>query len=169
MNRNASLVLFVTLLAAGMWLCVDRAVGQADPVEQEKIAEALDAAGLTAAIDDDGDFRLLIGLGEGRSQLVYINTRTVELGHYTIREIWSPALVFDGEIDADLARELLDENNRLKLGAWCVQPVGNRKAAVFKVKVAAEAVESLRDLRSLLDIVARTADALERRKPGFGQ
>jgi hypothetical protein len=156
-------------MAAGGWFCVDRAAGQADPVQQNIIAESLDAAGLTAAVDDDGDFRLLINLGEGRSQLVYINTRTVTLGPYTIREIWSPALMFSDGIDADLARELLEENNRLKLGAWCLQPVGDKTAAVFKVKVAAEAVESLNDLRTLLDIVARTADALERRKPGYGQ
>ena len=53
-----------------------------------RVQSALDDAGLKYTIDDDGDFRLLFGQEDDRSQLVWINSNTEEYGNMELREVW---------------------------------------------------------------------------------
>jgi len=56
-----------------------------------RVSSILDQLGLNYEVDGDGDFRLLFGLGDGRSQLVFVDSKTYRYQGLEVRSIWSPA------------------------------------------------------------------------------
>ena len=69
---------------------------------------------------DSPDYKLVVEWKkEQRSQLVYISHEVDELDGLRLYNVFSPAHVFDDkEIDAALARRLLADNTKYKIGAW---------------------------------------------------
>jgi len=110
-------------------------------------------------IDQDGDFKLVNQLDGGRTQAVFINTSTQNLGDMEIRDIWSVALVSDKPLNTEIANDLLRENNVVKLGAWRVQRSGNKTVVAFAAKIAADT--DLETLLITLQAVTMTADKKE--------
>ena len=80
----------------------------------------LKAADMSYELDKDGDYKLVVEWKkEQRSQLVYISHEVDELDGLRLYNVFSPAHVFDDkEIDAALARRLLADNTKYKIGAW---------------------------------------------------
>ena len=83
---------------------------------------ALDAEGLKYTVDDDGDFKLTIGLNDGdRTQLVYVISRVETIATLgDIREVVSPVLKSDGPLTYQMMSTLLRANAATKIGAYRV-------------------------------------------------
>lgn len=65
-------------------------------------------------IDSDGDFKLTFDAGQGRSQLVFVNSNTSNFGVFEIREIWAIAYKSVSPFSSSLANKLLKDNSQKK-------------------------------------------------------
>jgi hypothetical protein len=127
----------------------------------KRIAAALDEAELKYEVDNDGDFKLTFELENGRTQMVFINSKTAKLGELEIRNVWSPAMATEGPLDAEVANALLVENDQVKLGGWRVEANANGKRyAFFAAQIDAEADGDT--LKQVLEAVVENADAKEK-------
>lgn len=133
-----------------------------------RVAKALDDLGIKYRVDADGDFQFIFGLQEDRSQSGFIRSRTSEFAGIEIREIVSPAMTSQGPFDARTANILLDQNSRVKLGAWATQHnAEGHHIAVFIVKIAAD-LEGEPLLAAIAATLA-TADDMEKSLVGNDQ
>ncbi|MBE9013747.1 hypothetical protein IQ250_26520, partial [Pseudanabaenaceae cyanobacterium LEGE 13415] len=108
------------------------------PTPDARVKAALDKAGLKYEIDRDGDFKLVMELPNGRTQLVFVRSETQKLNdNFEIREIISPAYKSNGELSKDIANRLLTDSARKKLGGWQTISDGNSSIAILCSKVMA--------------------------------
>ena len=120
------------------------------------IKAQLEAKGTPFEIDDDGDFRIVVNLGNDRTQLVWVRSVVEETDHQRVREIWSPG--YQGKLDsfpASVANELLEDSHERKLGGWVKQ----ERVAMFVIKIPADANADVLD--ESIDLAATTADEVE--------
>ena len=131
--------------------CAASAAGREADRNLQKL---LDKAKLKYQVDEDGDYKLTVDLGGGRSQLVYVRSVTHDFGTLKVREVLSiGASSKDAELSADVARRLMRENADTKLGAWSSQG----RYAIYVCKIPADA-----DARSLADAIELTATVADR-------
>ena len=122
----ACLFAFASLGAHG----AGQAASKADP----SIAPLLEELGYEYELDEDGDYKMVMALDGGRTQMVFIRSGVETYGRHRVREIWSPAHRADaGAFPGPVANRLLEASHALKLGAW----VNNAGFAVLVVKVDA--------------------------------
>jgi hypothetical protein len=130
---------------------------QGDP----RVRRALEQLNCPYTVDEDNDFKISVNLGEGRSQVVFINSDTQSFGDIEIREVYSVGYIEDGEPDERLLKILLRDNGVVKLGAWRLSELRNdRVAFLFAVHLAASA--DAKTLDSIIDLVAKKADEFEK-------
>ncbi|RMH65911.1 MAG: hypothetical protein D6676_06660 [Cyanobacteria bacterium J003] len=126
-----------------------------------RVGRLLDQLGIRYQVDEDGDYRVIFDLGNGRSQQAFIDSQTQQLGSYEIRDVWSIGYISDGYLDQEIANYLLIENSTKKIGAWELRPLANNKyIAVFCNKVAADC--DAEALNMSIRIVLQVADELEK-------
>jgi len=127
----------------------------------KKLGKTLDKQKLAFEVDADGDYKLTFDVGAGRSQVVWIRSGVSAYGDLVLREILSiGAVAPGGAVPAVLSDRMLTANAESKLGAWAK----NAGHAVFVAKVPAD-LEGKR-LAAALELVARSADELEREMGG---
>ncbi|MFP7721498.1 hypothetical protein [Lysobacter sp. A3-1-A15] len=152
MRANALLLPFLLAFALPAVADERAATPEADPLVRAQL-EALDYG---FEVDEDGDFKLLFDLEEGRSQLAYVISTTEEYGALQVREVWSPAYRSDdGDFPAALANRLLQASHTGKLGAWVRQD----DIAVLVVKVPASATGA--ELDAAINYAIHVADEME--------
>jgi hypothetical protein len=136
------------------------------PAADGRIAEQLDQIGVKYEIDDEGDFRVVFQFDEDkRSQVVYVNSETVDFNDMEIREIWSPASRLSGELSSAVANRLLIASFDAPLGGWQVaKGEDGSHTIVFCVKLGADADSTTLD-RVLTTVVA-AADDMEKELTG---
>ena len=156
MNRVTCGAAWLALLAAATPVLAD----SGGSVPDSRVERPLQDAALSYRIDEDGDFRLTYDVGDGRSQLVWVASRTSRLQTVEVRDVWSVAYRSVGPVSADVANQLLFDNAAQALGAWQVQRSGEEYLVVFSAQVPAES--SAATLLETLDAVIRVADGLER-------
>ena len=148
-----TVILLAALLAAG----AAQAEGKADPV----VKKQLDSLKLKYEIDDDGDYKIVMDVGEGRTQLAYIRSNTETYGSNQVREIWSPGYKAAGDVLPEkVANRLLEYSNEVKLGGWVKQ----KSYAVFVVKIPTSASAS--ELQDALEAAVNSADEIEQEFTG---
>lgn len=148
-RRFLPLLLSAALLPAAVLAAPAR---PADPLVEGQL-KALD---YSYEIDEDGDFKLVFDLEDGRSQLVFVRSPVEEYGTLRVREIWSPGFAVEGDdFPAVVANRLLAESNDAKIGSWVKQ--GGTAMFVVKIDAAAPADQ----LADALSAAVHTADALE--------
>lgn len=126
-----------------------------------RVGHLLDQLGIRYQIDEDGDYRVVFELSNGRSQQAFIDSQTQQLGSYEIRDVWSIGYISDGYLDQEIANYLLIENATKKIGAWELRPLADNKyIAVFCTKVAADCEPEA--LYTSIRIVLEVADELEK-------
>jgi len=137
-------------------------VGSKKPSDDrvEKLLEELD---LNYEIDKDGDFKLINGFDDDRTHVVFVNSKTEELGDLEIREVWSVGFLAD-TIAADTMQDLLEENGNVKLGAWRISRMGDKMVAIFSAQIAADT--DRKSLLLALQAVSSTADNFEEQVTG---
>lgn len=116
-------------------------------------------AKLSFEIDDDGDFRLELPIGNDRTQFVWVISQTSKLGDLEIREIWSIGYRSAEPFSQEVGNRLLQANSKVKLGAWQMRRLGEDHVAVFSAQIAAQT-----DVQTLLlsiHAVSSTADEME--------
>ncbi len=127
-----------------------------DDTSDASVAAKLDAKGTPYEIDEDGDYRILVNLDDGRSQLVWVRNVVHTTDEQRIREIWSYGLRSDERrLPAHIANRLLSANMDLILGGWARQD-GN---ALLIIKIDADADADTLD--EAIDLAASIADRME--------
>lgn len=145
---------FLARAAAACLGCMALAAhaGEPDP----SVGKLLDSLGYTYEVDDDGDYRLLFDVDEGRTQLAFVRSSVESYGSHRIREIWSPGYKSPGpQFPALVANRLLEDSNDSKLGSWVKQG----DTAMFVVKFDADANAEV--LGDAIDAAIKSADAME--------
>lgn len=157
-------ILFMVATAAAV-LAVHPAAAQVGTKKGADVrAKALlDDAGLKYTVDDDGDFRLLYEFDDGRSHLVFVNSRTSTFRGMEIREVWAVACQTE-KLPENVLRRLLEQNGELKLGAWSLVATEGKEAAVFVVQLAADT--DTRSMVTALQAVSTMADDMEEELTG---
>lgn len=126
-------------------------------VPDPRIGPLLKAHGTPYTIDDDGDYRILVDLGDDRTQIVWVRSVVHETGEQRIREVWTYGYRSDERrIPATVANRLLSENFDLILGAWA-RSEGN---AVLVLKIPADADADT--LNEAIDLAASIGDRMEK-------
>lgn len=133
----------------------------AAPTADVRVATALQEAQLKYEIDQDGDYRLLIDYSEeGRSQLVWANSKTYTLGDaLEVREVWSVAYEVPTVVPVTLANQLLQRNFEQIIGTWQIMTINGGSYVVFTAKVPADLAAE--QLAAVVYAVAETADDFE--------
>lgn len=122
------------------------------------IAPKLDAKGTPYTVDEDGDYRILVDVGEGRSQLVWVRSKVHTTDFQRVREVWTYGFRSDERrIPVHIANRLLTENFELILGAWAREG-GN---AILLIKIDADASADI--LNEAIDLAASTGDRMEQK------
>ncbi len=159
--KKMVVVLTATLVCLAPFVIAQVGAKKAGDPRVEKILKEAD---LKYTVDGDGDFRLINDVGDGRTQLALILSNTSELGTLEIRQIWSIAYGSKTPFSARVANRLLEQNSRVKLGAWQVRTMGDDYVAVFSAQIAAD-TDRL-SLLSALHAVTTTADEIEKELTG---
>jgi hypothetical protein len=125
-----------------------------------RVSRQLDKLGLAYTTTESNNFSLQQSLGGGRTQTVYIMSKTATYGGLEIREIWSNAGSFEAEPSAESMLELLEDNNTEKIGAWNVEASDDGSYLVyFSIKIPTYLRD--KDLSSMIDFAATVADEME--------
>ena len=120
------------------------------------IARQLDSLGYDYEIDDDGDYKMVFNLAEGRTQLAFVRSPVEEYGSLRVREIWSPGFRIEGNaFPTAVANRLLSDSNDAKIGSWVRQ--GNTAMYVVKIDASANAQQ----LADAISAAISSADKLE--------
>jgi hypothetical protein len=106
----------------------------------------------------DGTFQFTVPVGN-RTQMLFIHSNTSSYDKLEIREIYSVIYQSPNKPDADKLSMLLLDNSQKKLGAWELVYENKNYFIVFTAKILATADSA--DLKSTIDIVASSADAME--------
>jgi hypothetical protein len=129
------------------------------PAVDQGLAECLQQAQLVYEADPDGDCRLLLEYESGRSQQVFVSSRSAEVAGWELREIWSVAGMGDALAKPETMELLLRANSAEEVGAWAYRQVGEAPALVFRLQAPAACDPFL--LRRLVGLVGRSADDME--------
>lgn len=157
--HRALLVAFVLAAPAVMAQGTPPQDAPAQSTLDPRVENALKQAGLGYLVDD-GDFRLTYKLGEGRTQLVWVASKTARITSLEFRDVWSVAARGKGNVPEDLARKLLTENVRMVVGAWQVSQGPDDYLVVFSAPIAADADAAA--LQEIIEAVTLSADRMEK-------
>jgi hypothetical protein len=157
MKRLISVALTTTMALAtsAQWVTAQTKPAAADA----RVKVALDKLGLKYQTDQDGDYKLIMDLGSGRSQTVLVMSGTEKLREMEVREISSLAYVSEQSLSAEVANQLLADNAKKKLGAWQVVKISKGYVAIFTAKVSATSPE---ELEAAVISAAKSADDMEK-------
>jgi hypothetical protein len=160
--KNMIRILSLMLLGCGS----GPAVAQDTPVVpalDARVEAMLKAAGLPFTVDS-GDFRLSYTLPDGRTQLVWIASKTTKIADTEFRDVWSVANRGKGELPAELAVHLLKENVRMVLGAWQVSQGEGEYLVVYSYAIPADTTPGF--LQEVIEAVTISADRMEKELTG---
>lgn len=133
----------------------------ARPAADGRVCRALDSVGLRYVVDPEGDFRLDINFDDGRSQRVFVRSSTEQFHGLEVREVYSAAHQWEGGVIPEVvANRLLEQNGRMKLGAWA--KIGRYAMFVSTVDANADA----NALSQVIQMTAGVADNMEEELTG---
>ena len=141
LTGRTALALLLVLLAPVQAFAAPKADAKAKAEAKAKadptVAVLLDQIGYQYEIDEDGDYKLVMGVGDDeRTQLVFVRSPVETSGKPRVREIWSPAYPSTGgPFPGPVSNRLLEASNELKLGAW----VKHQRHALMVVKIDSNA------------------------------
>lgn len=120
------------------------------------VKSRLEARGVKYEIDDDGDYKILVSYkADKRTQLVFVSGATQSVKGFQVREVFSPVGRVEEDGIAKQALALLEENRRMKIGAWEVAD----DVLYFVIKLP-DTVDATQ-LEAAIEIAAQNADDKE--------
>lgn len=129
-----------------------------------RVKRVLDSLGYKYSITKQHNFALVFNVGNGRSQLVTVNSGTEKYKSFEIREIHAVCYRSKTRLTVDQLRTLLKDSGDKKLGAWSVYSNDDVDVAIFTVKAAAELSDE--DMGALITLVTESADEMELKLTG---
>jgi hypothetical protein len=149
-------LLFVTLTSVVVFAQIGTKKIQAD----QRVEKVLKEADVKYTIDTEGDFKLYTKVRDNRIQGVWIISETQNVGSVEVRQIWSIGYISDEPFDLAFCNKLLEQNAKVKLGAWQLRKMSDKYVAVFSAQIGAETDRF--SLLLCLNAVASSADDLEK-------
>ena len=168
MKRRAVFLVLAAMLAVSFVAAEDNqpSGGSQSGTQQSKkadprVEETLKRLGVHYTVNTSGNVAVTYDLDGGRSQTVYIMSKTDEYNNVEIREIWSNAGTFDAEPDADGLINLMTESGKNKIGCWALEKQDDGKYLLFyTIKMPAESSDEA--YRMALEFASAVADACEK-------
>lgn len=151
----------LALLAAAVSAFASAASAASAASPDAGLGAQLHRLGYEVVADDNGDYRILFGLGKDaqgreRNQFTYVRSAVENYGSVKVREIWSVAYESgQPELPAKIANRLLADAYDSILGGW----VNQDGTAAFVVKLAPDADDQA--LADAIEATTRSADAME--------
>jgi hypothetical protein len=119
-------------------------------------------------ITEAGNFRVEFPVElsvDGRTQLVFIDSKTKLFYTDDVMEIWFPVYSCNGPIAAEIANKLLNDNAEHLVGSWeGVTDSEGTSVVLFKTVYKAEHIKKWFGL--ILFSIASTADEMEKKLTG---
>lgn len=151
--------------AVAIVLCLGTSTTLATAAKAEDQFEKLmNKVGLPYKVGENGHYRFEIPLKDGRTQLVFVSDKVQEVGSMKVREVYSAGYVSDKPLAADIANQLLEDSEGVKIGGWALWHDQGRYIANFSVKMSANS--GVDDLKTAIVVAARRADAIEKNLTG---
>lgn len=122
--------------------------GTPDP----RIKAALDAQEIKYELSKDGNYKVTLPVGSGRTQLVLINSAVSKLTNMEIREVTSVAYKGSGVFPPEMAVKLMKDSSNRTIGAWELLANDTTSLAVFNAKVPSDL-----PAKSLVETILRVA------------
>lgn len=138
------------------------AEANAKPKADPEIKAMLDRMGLKYEIDEDADFRLVNGLDDDRSHVMFIESAKSEFRDVKVRRVWAvgyKAPESTNRIPSPVLRFLMEQSGSVKVGSWGLRQFGELEVAVFTVRVMGELSDD--EWSTVLIAVSETADEAE--------
>lgn len=164
MNRLFRSGLLSLFLCFGLFATAAAQIGEDDSEYDLRIKSILEELDVEYEILEDGDFKIVLPVGDERTQALFINSNTEFYDEMEIREIWSWGYECEGELPQNVANKLLKNSFDQKLGAWQTYVGSETTRAMFAVKMSANA--NLDSVRSAIIAVITNADAIEENLSG---
>lgn len=125
------------------------------------IDRLLTRAELKYETDDDDDYKVLMEVENGRTQLVFISGETEDCNDTDVRHIWSIACEDVDSLSSNVLPKCMKNNSDYPIGAW---ELTEENTLIFCVKT----VDSFDadDLSNIISFVAETADRFEKKFVG---
>lgn len=146
---------------------VDLLAQDGKPEKDARVERALNEAKIAHIVDKDNDFKIEFPVGDGRTQIVFVNSAVETMGKtMEVREVWAPVMRVEGNagVDAKIANQLLSSNRKYKVGAWEIRPMGENQLVTFTARVPGDLGGE--DLAAVVRVVAKIADDMEKELTG---
>jgi tetratricopeptide (TPR) repeat protein len=132
------------------------AKGEADP----RVRDILVGTNFQYTVNSDGNYKIIYDAGNGRTQVLFVESNIESLGDFEIREIWSPiGQAAEASFSQAIADRLLRIGATMKVGAVEIVTIDNKPTAYFSAKVPANLTAE--QLVKVINAVASTADENE--------
>jgi hypothetical protein len=128
-------------------------------VADPELAEALSRAGVVFEQDEDGDAKIEVDVGDGRTQVVSVRSKLTGWPDYPTRQIYSCAYIGREDLPRRVMDSLLAQNADLNCGGWGTIQDGGDLMLLFEVHLSVSAPPLV--LRSAIGHVAKVADDRE--------
>lgn len=135
--------------------------------QDKELEQQLNRAGLKFSYDNNTkNYKLIFDVSDGRSQIVFINSLTYDLGGIKIREIFSPVAKLENKSDFSqrVLFNLLEKNYDYKIGNWQIHGGEPPFILQYSIKVNSNINDEV--IRELLSFAVRIADAMEKELTG---
>ena len=107
----------------------------------KKVAKALEKEGYSFEIDSDGDLKIEVVIGRGRTHLVWVMLEESTFGEVAVRDVYSMGWVTQEDslgLSEPNAEALLIMNETTKIGAWSILEEEEKRAYLYTVKALAD-------------------------------
>lgn len=139
---------------------LQKALGPMAQAADPRVETALDQLGLSYSLTDDNTYKMTLNVGDNRTHLLFVNSRTETYQNTEIREIWAPAYRSEQALQPHLANRLLKDSYQKKMGAWQTSQTDDIYYVTFVAKIPVGL--DLQSLENILVLVVETADEMER-------
>lgn len=154
----------IAVLAGVLLLAMGQAqAGEADASVGKKLA----AQELKYEVDEDGDYKLLFGLDDDRSQVVWVRSPVETLGGMRIREVLSiggklgkPKGAEETGTQAALVKDAMLKSSAQKLGGWVLKASDDDRVFYYVAQIPADL--NAEDLETVARVVAQNGDEFEK-------
>ncbi len=128
------------------------------PKRDTTVEAKLEAKGTPYVVDDDGDYRIEVNLGDERSQVVWVRSVIYETRSMRVRELWTYGMRSNTDrMSEKVANLLLARNPELIVGSWS----RINGSALYILRIDADASADILD--NAIDIAAWEGDDMERK------
>jgi len=167
--NGAATALLSVMLLAGISTVQAQSPEPVQTKYMKKVSKALEKAGYAFEVDEDGDLKIEVVIGQGRTQLAWIMLGESVFGTIAVRDVYSIAWMTQPDslgIKEPNAEALLLMNETTKIGAWSILEKDGIRAYLYTIKALADI--DLDILLEYVEAVAIVGDYMEKEFEGTG-